>query len=983
MLNVDFFLRRFLHYSEGVHRSASPSTSHAEKRPAPEGGAGSGAVYPPAAASFDADNMMTTTTSHGDNTAVGVLAHQQDLAAPPPGGSDSGFFTVTFRSGGAAAAHSPQPSKPSSSPRISQVAPLELLEAQHAMTAADVQSTSRGVDGAPLASAEILNSRNQQSEGDQIPGGAPGAASSTASTRRSSLVKKGTVGLEGSSEQTMFEKFQFAMAITSGSYFMVVAIGTKDIYLLEFGADATILGTYWIVLNFCAPFLNILFGSLIRIYAENKAAGVSSSSTTTSGRGLSSSSNSVGGGMNKATSSTSTATNVESGPAALTSTSAGTAVTGALSSASPTKSATTSSKNKKPPYWGQFGGWLLLGCILGSCSSCAMWLPGVRPTASSADDNPPFFTIELWFFITALFCWSSFLVLVLVYESSRVCLYPFKEERVTVEGFTKLLFLAVIVLFLGIYLTYTSAPSVGLQVFVAVLSFVLGNLSLVALKMVRRARQPAKKVTREKRNDLWKEEGSCDRSIDDGNKENNNKPPVLALDVVSQQQQNVSSTPAGESQDFTTTLEDHTADQDDDRGKKSKSDSSSSGPEAEKIIEHGDELEHQLHARPHKNVIVQPTASTSSTTSFSTAKLAIPFSLSAIFAQARQDLHDYYIAFTTYDANFWICLTRFATGCWEGSLAACGFFYITYVCELSRADRLEWAGYIAVSTSLVELVLIPFWVRFFSDVKKRNEQVHTMQKMISAMRGLDAVFMMFFTLLGGFVLTSTSSSGSSSNSSTAASPAAFLFMAVVSRILFSPFTYWRISAQCWCIDEHSHKTGKREEALFYALHAFWYEVGRGLIGSISFWGMGFIGGLKTRDCLKACTDDDLVAGQVDETTCLDQCYDLNLKEQPESLKVYLKLMYLVICPLFELLASYCIWKFPITGERLLQLYENQGNHFVKVDLNAELDSTSSERCSISNGVEGLAPAGAATDANANTVSTTAQKEEVDEVAVAS
>ena len=37
-----------------------------------------------------------------------------------------------------------------------------------------------------------------------------------------------------------------------------------------------------------------------------------------------------------------------------------------------------------------------------------------------------------------------------------------------------------------------------------------------------------------------------------------------------------------------------------------------------------------------------------------------------------------------YSPNFFVCMSRFFTGSWEGTLAAVAIYYLTYVCKLSR-----------------------------------------------------------------------------------------------------------------------------------------------------------------------------------------------------------------------------------------------------------------------------------------------------------
>ncbi|CAD7948792.1 unnamed protein product [Amoebophrya sp. A25] len=460
-------------------------------------------------------------------------------------------------------------------------------------------------------------------------------------------------------------------------------------------------------------------------------------------------------------------------------------------------------KTVDPVSMGQFGWWQLGSILIGSLASFAMWIG--RPAGF----------VEVWYFLTALICWACYMIIVLVYDGARCCLYPYKEERVLVEGFTKAIFLAVVAMFAVIYMAYLMAPSRSMQFVVAIFSVAIGLTSLVSLDHIRRAQQPS--------------------TVD-------KEPPGIRA---------------------------------------------------------------------------------------------------------------YWKAFWEYDANFWICLARFFTGAWEGIVAQNGIFYITYVSLLSRDERTFWVMLFAGLMSVVEIIFIPIWTSIFSDVKRRKSQIFCMQKLIGGFRAIDGVLMC--------IIISITGPGRGK-----ASAAGLLVVACLGRFFFSPFTYWRISAQSWCVDEWTHLKGAREEALFYALHAFWYELGRGVVASLAFLGMAVIGGLVTRNCVSDCeghqqpdnvqaqgyilsahleqsggdgSDISTVTSLSElEKLCLDGCYRANQAEQPASLRTYLDFMYLVVSPFFEIVAAACVLRFPIEGERLLRLYENQSKAFQVVEVSPSLAS---------------------------------------------
>ena len=76
----------------------------------------------------------------------------------------------------------------------------------------------------------------------------------------------------------------------------------------------------------------------------------------------------------------------------------------------------------------------------------------------------------------------------------------------------------------------------------------------------------------------------------------------------------------------------------------------------------------------------------------------------------------------------------------------------------------------------------------------------------------------------------------------------------------------------------------------------------------------------TPDTASSATDDAA-------SDCLDVCDRLNIDNQPERVKTYLQMLYNVVCPILELCCAFCVWRFPIKGDRLRELYATQGKVF--------------------------------------------------------
>jgi Na+/melibiose symporter-like transporter len=133
----------------------------------------------------------------------------------------------------------------------------------------------------------------------------------------------------------------------------------------------------------------------------------------------------------------------------------------------------------------------------------------------------------------------------------------------------------------------------------------------------------------------------------------------------------------------------------------------------------------------------------------------------------------------------------------------------------------------------VEAIMIPIWARFFSDIKRREQQIRWMHIGVAGMRLLDAI-MWICVFSPGYL----DANG-------------MLAIVILGRFFFSPFTYWRISAQAWAIDEYYHRTGVRQEAMFYGVHSLFNELGRGALAAGVF--MIVLSQMEKReDCLEFC-----------------------------------------------------------------------------------------------------------------------------------
>merc|ERR1719443_1876548 len=80
----------------------------------------------------------------------------------------------------------------------------------------------------------------------------------------------------------------------------------------------------------------------------------------------------------------------------------------------------------------------------------------------------------------------------------------------------------------------------------------------------------------------------------------------------------------------------------------------------------------------------------------------------------------------------------------------------------------------------------------------------------------------------------------------------FIAFAFFNRFFQAPFTFWRVAAQCWVIDEDIHeKNGVRREAAFISVFSAARNFARALSSAVAFLGIG-LAGLNPQNCESDC-----------------------------------------------------------------------------------------------------------------------------------
>ncbi|CAE8604134.1 unnamed protein product, partial [Polarella glacialis] len=147
----------------------------------------------------------------------------------------------------------------------------------------------------------------------------------------------------------------------------------------------------------------------------------------------------------------------------------------------------------------------------------------------------------------------------------------------------------------------------------------------------------------------------------------------------------------------------------------------------------------------------------------------------------------------------------------------------------------------------------------------------------------------------------------------------FIVWVTVNRALQSPFTFWRVGAQCWVIDEDIHLDPEtKKEAAFISVASASQNFSRAFSAALAFLGYGLCG-LAPKDCEHICAQADLSI----DALCLEDCMQESIVSQPSNFRWYIRLLNIVGLTVCELFLLYHVIAFPIKGIRLARLYNNQ------------------------------------------------------------
>jgi len=247
---------------------------------------------------------------------------------------------------------------------------------------------------------------------------------------------------------------------------------------------------------------------------------------------------------------------------------------------------------------------------------------------------------------------------------------------------------------------------------------------------------------------------------------------------------------------------------------------------------------------------------------------------------------------------------------WHGSYGSCIgamlLYFVTYVLRLSSWERVQVLVGAGAAAGVTEAVMnLVFMHIFTKDDSLRDVTGKSDRQLLMSVVAFRITNALLTFLLIGVMEPSV--------------PLLF-FWSIVTRAGLCSFSFWRISAQCWLVDEdcllatEGNQRKMREGQIFGAL-SMSQILASAIFSSLTFVGLG-LAGFQTKNCEAACAGE----GFVGDSQCVDTCFRDVIDGQPESLRLYVRFVIGYFAPLCELFIAYHTYKFPIKNSRLRKLY---------------------------------------------------------------
>jgi len=265
---------------------------------------------------------------------------------------------------------------------------------------------------------------------------------------------------------------------------------------------------------------------------------------------------------------------------------------------------------------------------------------------------------------------------------------------------------------------------------------------------------------------------------------------------------------------------------------------------------------------------------------------------------------------------------KFWNGAYFASIGTVLLYYVTYVLRLGKLERAFVLAGVGAAAGTTEVVMTLFYMWCFGQSAGHTDPKGTADRRLliaaTSFRVLHAgVTLVLIGLLP-------------------ASVPLFVVWTVLSRICLSCFSFWRVSAQCWLVDEDCYGSeigadGKaavrgsgsegrnmREGVVFSAL-AMCQNFSAAIFFSATFLGLGFAG-LETKNCESLCQTSASSAFDLSASSCEEDCFRSVVDGQPDALRFYIRAVIGFWAPFCELNIAYHTFSFPIKGSRLRNLY---------------------------------------------------------------
>lgn len=267
-----------------------------------------------------------------------------------------------------------------------------------------------------------------------------------------------------------------------------------------------------------------------------------------------------------------------------------------------------------------------------------------------------------------------------------------------------------------------------------------------------------------------------------------------------------------------------------------------------------------------------------------------------------------------------LVFVRLYDGLYQGLLATNIFYYITYILQITGMERSIWLVLVGIAAVIGEMLM----ASIVSKLLSHRAFSYKLQNFVIQCRLLGAVVSVVLLVLPVWMY---GWKPLLDDDELNISRWIYLAYSFISRVFQSPFTFWRVAAQCWIVDEDIQQgDGARREAAFIAVASATQNFARALGASLTFLGYSMFG-LDPGNCDNRCKDSWHVAGfefeAESENDCKDECAESAIMRQPDHLRMYIRAIFVIGLTVFDLLVVVHTYVFPIQGIRLARLYNKQ------------------------------------------------------------